>query len=191
MAKPPTVTAAQLRDALYRKQAALEAQDKAALAKQIELEKAGHAPVERLAARPEIEIARSLLNGSGDLLSQPGTAPGVELWETMLLRRGIRLALTTLQNEELRLGTLGLSEWMAGGGLDRWLANRRGLADALLTVQRFITEGAAIRTEAVAAAGGQAVQLPSDRGDRSVLSLQGIAVLEAIQREVIKNEPRQ
>jgi hypothetical protein len=185
MAKSPHVSAAQLRRALARKQADLEAQDRAALAKQIELEKAGHAPVERLAARPEIEIARNLLNGSGDLLAPPNEQPAVALWETINLRRGIALALDTLRNEELRIGTLGLSEWMASGGLDRWHANRRGLADALLSVQRFIAEGTAIRNEARAAAGGQGVSLPSDRGDRPLLSPQVTMVLEAIRAEGI------
>jgi hypothetical protein len=184
MAKPP-VTAAQLLAALHRKTADLEAQDRAAIARQIELERAGHTPLERLAPEPHRDIAHRLLNGSGDLLAPPNEQPAVALWETINLRRGIALALATLRNEELRLGTVGLAEWMANGGLDRWHANRRGLAEALLIVQRFVAEGQAIRSEAVVAAGGRSVSLPSDRGDRPLLSPQATTVLEAIRNEGI------
>lgn len=183
MAKAPQVSAAALLAALRRKQADLEAQDRAALKRQIELEHGGHIPVERPPPQPEVDRARELLNGSGDLLPGAPEQPEVELWTVINERKALRLALETLQKEDIRAGSLSLAEWMAAGGLDRWYAHQRRLANLLMSIQAEVVVGRDIRSEAVAASGGQAVQLPADRGPHPLLHPHAIVTLEAIKRE--------
>ena len=174
------LTAAQLRDAFRRKMNAIGIREQILLPRQIELEKAGHAPRERAEPLSHVVMARKLMNGSSHLLPSPADDGDFELADVICERKAIRLVMETVEREEFRYGALILAEWSDNGGEDRWLASRRRVANAILELRAAVDEARVIRQEAVSMAGGMQVSLEGDRGDRPLLTGDAQALLEAI-----------
>jgi hypothetical protein len=155
------------------------------LEEHLELEAAGASPDPAPAIpddAPE-QRARELVNG----FAPPERAKGAagRLHQVISERRAIVLALDMLASAERQTRTVALAEWLRDGGEDRWIESRRRLADALMAVRGAVEECRAIRSEATSVAGGQQVCLPSDRGDRPMLTEAAQVTLEAIAAEKI------
>jgi hypothetical protein len=176
-----TPTPPQLLAALLRKASVLRKLDHDLIEEQINLERSGHQPTERQPA-PDYEVhARKLLNGHGALIPTLVTGgEGARPADVIMERKAIALALGVLQKEEVRTSVLALAEWLSLGGEDKWLANRRKLADAIARVREAVTDAQYLRSEAQRASGGAPLELPGDFGDKPLLSSDAQKTLEAI-----------
>jgi hypothetical protein len=147
----PKVTAAELLAALDKKAAGLRERDKALLAEQIRLERAGASPAPGKPIPEAQQMAREILNGYAGLL--PEIEPSGRLHQILVERTAVSIAVATLGREEMRARAVALAQMIEEkGDVHREIVRAR--VDALLALRRANARAEAFRSELAGLSGG-------------------------------------
>ncbi|QND59848.1 hypothetical protein [Mesorhizobium huakuii] len=159
--RPEPTPAAEQLEAISRKRVALNARDKDILAAVLDLEHQGIRPQEKSTSGPDPrDLAASLLDGSALPAARPPT-PGEELFQLLVERQAITIALDALAERENQARRIAAAEALQETAAD-WLEIVRQRALAVLTLRRLNQEAAAFRDRLRRIAGGNPTNLICD-----------------------------